>query len=96
MATKKTIGIEDTLIARGKQYGAFVDHAQITQELKAVMYDTPAYQESKLTPSQREALEMIQHKVGRILNGNPNHADSWHDIAGYALLVELQLQGKGV
>ena len=41
----------------------------------------------QLQPIHREALEMIAHKVGRILNGQPDFFDSWHDIAGYATLV---------
>jgi hypothetical protein len=40
---------------------------------------------------QREALDMIAHKIGRILNGDPNYADSWHDLEGYARLVEQRL-----
>jgi len=39
---------------------------------------------------------MIAHKIGRILNGDPDYQDSWHDIIGYARLVERQLQGDGV
>lgn len=46
-----------------------------------------------LDPDQREALEMIAHKIARILNGDPNYADSWHDVAGYATLVADRLQG---
>jgi hypothetical protein len=46
---------------------------------------------------QREALDMIAHKIGRILNGDPNYADSWVDIAGYAKLVADRLEsGKEV
>lgn len=41
-----------------------------------------------LSSAQAEALEMIQHKIGRILSGNPNEPDHWRDIAGYATLVE--------
>ena len=41
----------------------------------------------------REALGMIQHKIARILNGDPTYADSWHDIAGYAKLVDDRLNG---
>lgn len=40
----------------------------------------------------KEALEMIQTKVGRILTGDPTHRDSWHDIAGYAVLIEQLLE----
>lgn len=46
-----------------------------------------------LDPDQREALEMIAHKIARILNGDPNYADSWVDIAGYAKLIADRLQG---
>jgi hypothetical protein len=40
-----------------------------------------------LAPVQKEALEMICHKMARILNGNPNEHDHWHDISGYSTLV---------
>ena len=41
----------------------------------------------------RESLEMLAHKVARILNGNPDYVDSWHDVSGYATLVEKRLKG---
>lgn len=44
-----------------------------------------------LPPDMKEALEMIQHKVARILNGNPEVKDHWTDIIGYATLVEKRL-----
>lgn len=37
---------------------------------------------------------MIFHKIARILNGDPNYADSWVDIAGYAKLVADELEGN--
>lgn len=79
-----------TLAERGSRYGAFDSHAQITQELKAAMHRCANW--AQLAPDQQEALEMIQHKAGRILNGDPNYADSWVDIAGYAQLVAKRLQ----
>jgi hypothetical protein len=33
---------------------------------------------------QREAIDMICHKLGRILSGDPSHPDHWLDIQGYA------------
>ena len=78
--------IADTLNERGKRYGDFDGHAFITQSLKDAMRATRGWE--GLSLAQRESLEMIQHKIGRILNGDPNYADSWHDIAGYAKLVE--------
>lgn len=84
--------ISETLADRGSRYGKFSGHASITQALKAEMKAFAGWQ--RLNSSQREALEMIAHKIGRIINGDPNYADSWHDIAGYAKLVEDQLNGK--
>lgn len=81
--------INTTLAERGKRYGAFSGHAVLTQSLKAVFASAQQYDD--LTPSHREALDMIAHKIGRILNGDPNYADNWHDIAGYATLVEQEL-----
>jgi hypothetical protein len=49
------------------------------------MGETPGWE--RLTPDKKEALEVIQHKIARILNGNPEFHDSWHDIVGYARLA---------
>lgn len=81
--------IQATLAERGSRYGSFGEHARITQTLKATMQTAPKW--GSLAPDQAEALEMIQHKIGRILNGDPNYHDSWHDIVGYAQLVADRL-----
>jgi transposase len=82
------------LAERGSRYGNFIDHARITQDLKGVMGEFLLDQGKRLDDDQIEALEMIFHKIGRILNGDPNYADSWIDIAGYATLVANRLEGK--
>lgn len=84
--------VEQTLQERGKVYGDFITQAKITQDIKCVMQQCPRWEQ--LNCSQREALEMIARKIGRILNGNPNYADSWIDIAGYAKLVADRLEKK--
>jgi hypothetical protein len=33
------------------------------------------------------------HKIGRIVNGNPDAVDHWIDIAGYAKLISDRLEG---
>lgn len=83
--------ITTTLSERGKRYGKFTGHAKITQDLKAVMHGCPKW--ATLAPDQKEALEMTAHKIGRILNGDPDYDDSWVDIAGYTKLVADRLQG---
>ena len=88
--------ISDVLAERGNRYGRFDTHASLTQDLKRVVMtrymDDPDV--IPLAPDQREALEMIFHKIGRIVNGDPNYADSWIDIAGYAKLVADRLQSE--
>jgi transposase len=86
--------IGTVLDERGARYGKFEDHARITQELKGVMGEFLLDQRKRLDDDQIEALDMIFHKIGRILNGDPNYADSWIDIAGYAKLVADRLEGK--
>lgn len=89
MSDKPEHDIDATLTERGKRYGSFDEHARITQAIKAAMADSPNW--SALAPDQRESLEMVAHKIGRILNGDPDYHDSWHDIVGYAKLVADRL-----
>ncbi len=67
-----------------------MEDAAICQQLKEVMFREPGW--ARLLPDQRQALEMIQVKVARILNGDPNWEDSWQDISGYATLVLNRLK----
>jgi len=86
-----TSDISTTLAERGNRYGEFKGHAEVTQRLKGVVESELALRNKFLDPDQQEALDMIFHKIGRIVNGDPNYADSWHDIAGYAKLVDDRL-----
>lgn len=93
----------ETLKERGERYGKFAGHAEITQKLKAIMLEgvhmNPETTErvksrvARMQHDQIECLEMIAHKIGRILNGDPHYGDSWRDIAGYATLVADRLEG---
>lgn len=80
------IGVQETLNARGARYGDFTDNAAISQDIKRAMSGCKGW--SLLTDVQREALTVIAQKIARILNGDPNYRDNWHDIQGYARLAE--------
>lgn len=82
-------GIDATLAERGSRYGDFTDHARVCQSLKHVMAQQPGWQ--RLSDVQKQALEVIADKQARILTGDPDYADNWHDIQGYAKLVEDRL-----
>ncbi len=82
--------VNEMQAGREGRYGSFQGHARISQDLKAAMHERSGW--DGLQADQREALEMIQHKIARILNGDPNYADNWVDIAGYATLVANRLE----
>jgi hypothetical protein len=85
--------IDETLDERAKDYGKFKDGAALMQGMKRLLADHAAKHGKTFTDDQWEALEMIVHKIGRIVNGNPDKVDHWVDIAGYAKLVADRLEG---
>lgn len=80
----------EVLKQRGNRYGSFIDNAKFTHFMKEEMRKSPSWQ--KMYADQREALDMIAHKISRIVNGDPDYEDSWTDIAGYATLVSQRLK----
>lgn len=93
------MSIQDTLQERGNRYGDFSDHAKIAQDLQDVMRRSETTSAggatfngwTNLSAVQKQALTVLADKVARILSGDPNYADNWHDIQGYAKLVEERL-----
>lgn len=90
MVTDTVEGIDATLAERGARYGSFKDHAAIAQDLQDDMRAAPGW--NKLAPDQKQALSVIADKIARMLNGDPDYLDNWHDIIGYAKLVEDRLK----
>ncbi len=82
MTTRTT---EEILAERGSTHGPFGEQAPLVQNIKGLMRATGQW--ALLPATHREALDMIAHKMGRILVGNPQHRDHWDDIAGYARLA---------
>lgn len=89
----QTNDLDTTLTERGSRYGTFAGHAEIAQRLKGVYMGFVVDRGTDLKPDQLEALDMICHKIARVINGDPNYVDSWVDIAGYAKLVADRLSG---
>lgn len=86
-------GVGKVLDARAEQYGSFMQSSDTTIRIKSIMHNAVARNAVHLYPDQLQALDMIATKISRIVHGNPNHLDSWVDIAGYAQLVADRLQG---
>jgi hypothetical protein len=92
--------IDDTIKIRANRYGDFTDESVIANGLKNTLrYQWADDLESlsvrsgwaRLEPYQQHALELICLKMARIINGDPNYVDNWHDIQGYSKLVEDRL-----
>ncbi|SRR6266571_1717252 len=80
------MSIQDTLLARQERYGEFIENATIAQNLKDELRSYKGW--DKLSADKKESLDMIMTKTSRILSGNPEYPDNWHDIGGFAKLVE--------
>ena len=83
------MSINKTLEQRGSRYGKFKDVAATTYALQEILRDAKNHEH--MTDDQVIALDMICNKMARIVNGDPSYTDNWHDISGYATLVEQEL-----
>ena len=83
------MSINETLKQRGSRYGKFKDVAATTYALQEILREASNHEH--MTDDQVIALDMICNKMARIVNGDPDYIDNWHDICGYATLVEQEL-----
>ena len=85
--------ITETLGQREKRYGEYVNVATTAQQLKETLRSGASW--GIMEPYMQESLDLIANKLARIVNGDPFYDDSWHDVGGYAKLVEIELaKGK--
>lgn len=77
--------IDATLAERQSTYGCFEDVAFVTENIINVLKKCNY---NKMPHTHRMAMYMIASKMARLVNGDCNHLDSWHDIGGYAKLIE--------
>lgn len=81
--------IDQTIAQRGNRYGSFADNAAVCQGFKDYARQCPSWE--AMSPDQREAFDNMFLKMGRILTGDPDYIDNWHDLQGYPALVEERL-----
>lgn len=86
VARQQSKNIDATLAERQSQYGSFTGVANTTGQLMAIIKNSP--NGHTMPYAHEEALHMICSKIARIVNGDINHLDSWHDIGGYSKLIE--------
>jgi hypothetical protein len=82
---------------RDHQHGGMEAVGAVAQQIKSAMR-TGGHNWHHLTPGEREALDMICHKISRILSGaDPHDPEHWTDLAGYAYAAmrsRLPLEGQ--
>ena len=82
---------EDIIASRAPVYGSFSNVAAKAQAIKMAFF-TGGGGCARLQPDHRESLDLIATKIARICCGDPDHKDSWDDIAGYATLVSKRIE----
>ena len=81
--------LASVLSERGSRYGSLMSNATISQGLKEIIHSSTNWE--AMPPDMREALDMIVHKISRIVEGDFNYDDSWIDISGYSTLIVERL-----
>jgi hypothetical protein len=84
MSSRETT--EGLIAGRALTHGSLAENSKYMQAAKVLMRGQPNWN-NEMKDFQRESLDMIQHKIGRILHGDPDYLDHWDDIAGYAQRV---------
>jgi hypothetical protein len=68
---------------RDEQHGGMEAVGSLSQSMKIPIHHGANWY--LLTPGEQEALDMIAHKIARILSGaDPHDPQHWEDVAGYA------------
>ena len=86
--------VEETLVQRGNRYGEYYKVAEVSQDIKATLYQgmlSSGKTENDIPDYMWESIDMIANKLSRVVNGDPLYDDNWRDIAGYAQLVVDEL-----
>ena len=93
-AAQASGGVDATLAERQSTYGCFEDVAFVTENIMSILAKVRVNGLDDLPNTHRMALYMIASKMARIVNGDFNHLDSWHDIGGYSKLIEKLIKGE--
>jgi len=80
---------------RDNQHGGMEAVGNVAQRMKSAIRTGRNWQ--RLSWGEREALDMICHKVGRVLSGaDPHDQQHWEDVAGYAHAAMREQKHKAI
>ncbi len=92
MSITKATSIDKTLDGRDETHGDFVDQAEAAMRMLEVLNRTEGW--IRCPKWMQYAISMILMKLARIVHGDCRATDHWHDIQGYARLVEREFDGS--
>jgi len=86
--------VENTLSGRGAVYGDYKGGLKFRRDILHLI--SARYEEVNNKPIPQEQEQYFLDVIGKMsrLAVSPEHTDSWHDLAGYALLIEKVLNGE--
>ncbi|OED35018.1 hypothetical protein AB832_06575 [Flavobacteriaceae bacterium (ex Bugula neritina AB1)] len=84
--------ISNVLNERRSTHGNFKDNARLTIELQEIIRSHENYK--NMSYSHKLSLNMILHKVSRIVCGDHNFLEHIVDIIGYAKRLEEQIESN--
>lgn len=82
--------LKSILNERGGSYGSYNEVAKIQTQIIDLLRSAEGY--NKLKPSTILAIEMIIHKIIRLVNSGKEKEDTLLDIAGYTLLALAEIK----
>lgn len=87
--------LDETLAQRGNKYGKnWEAYSRMKEAMTAARNKKPSKKTIQNDDIITYAIDMILMKLSRIAAGDENYTDNWHDIAGYATLVENHLENN--
>ena len=86
------MSIHDKILEeRGSRYGDFDDIAEISQTLKDMWYMKANLDFKEPTDTMNEAMEMVLHKLARMINGDRYYEDNIIDMQNYLELYRQEV-----
>jgi hypothetical protein len=87
--------IDEILNERRHTHGPYTEQARVSQMLKEIARATSRW--NHLPMHQKESVDMIMHKLARVLTGDNSFRDHWDDISGYSILSANEIdRGSGI
>ena len=76
---------------RDDQHGGMDAVGGVAQQMKAAIRSGRNW--TRLSCGEKEALDMICHKIGRVMSGaDPHDQQHWEDLAGYPIAVMREME----